>query len=208
MRALIPLLCRWLLLAGSAIAAAAAAAAAPVVDARLAGHWQLDAAASDSFDTQLQHYLAATQQAQRQHDRRHRRFELTQAETAAGVPDELPPEPQETQRQRLVDALRPPTQLRIALQGDAVEFAPDDLPPSSMPVDEVMIRVDASGSAQVRLKPASGGMSLSYRYLGDARRSQQYQLDGKTGTLRVTLVWQEHDGVKFTLRSVYRRQGV
>jgi hypothetical protein len=197
-----------LTLLGGWLAAGDAGAAAPATDTRLAGHWQFDAAASDNFETTLQRYLAARQKAMRPHDHRHRAMELTQVETAAGVPDDLPLEPQDSQRQRLEDALRPPQRLVIALQSAAVEFTADDLPPSSLPLDEKLIRIDASGSAEIRLRPASAGLAVDYRYLGNARRSQQFALDSKGDTLRVTLTWQDRDSTKLTVHSLYRRQGL
>lgn len=196
------------LLGGWWIAAGNANAATATADARLAGRWQLDATASDNFEVVLQRYLAERQKAMRQLDRRHRYMELTHTETVAGVPDDLPPEPQDTQRQRLEDSLRPPQRLTIALQDAAVEFTADDLPPNSLTLQEKMIRIDASGSAEIRLRPATGGVTLNYRYLGNARRSQQFTLNNKGDTLSVTLVWQERDNSKLTVKSLYRRQGL
>jgi hypothetical protein len=192
----------------SLVAGIASGANSPA-DARLAGRWRLDAGASSNFDAELQRYLTARQQLQqREFERMRRRYPPLEAGAIPGLQDELPPEPMETQRDRLVDSLRPPRQLGIALQGDEVRLTADDLPPSALPLNDRMIRVDGSGSAEIRLRAAASGLTLSYRYLGKARRSQQFTLDSKGDTLRVTLTWQERDNLKLTVSSVYRRQGV
>jgi hypothetical protein len=197
------------LLAGLCLAAGPPTFAATTLpDARLAGRWQLDASASDNYEAQLQQYLAAGQQALRRRDRQHHNMPLTPAETVAAIPDELPPEPQDTQRARLADSLRPPGTLVIALAGDTVTFTGDNQPASSMTLGEKMIRVDASGSAEIQARAAGAGLNLKYSYLGGARRSQQYALGSKGDTLQVTLEWQSRDNIKLTVRSLYRRQGL
>ena len=197
------------LLASLPFVAGIASGASSPADARLAGHWRLDADASNNFDAELQRYLTARQQLQqREFERMRRRYPPLQAGAIPGLQDELPPEPLETQRDRLVDSLRPPRQLGIALQGDEVRLTADDLPPSALPLNDKMIRVDGSGSAEIRLRAAASGFTLSYRYLSKARRSQQFTLDPRSDTLRVTLNWQERDNIKLTVSSLYRRQGL
>jgi hypothetical protein len=184
-------------------------AATGTADARLAGRWQLDTQASSNFDAELQRYLAARQQLQqREFERRRRRYAPLEAGAITGLQDELPPESLETQRDRVEESLRPPQRLAIELRGDEVQFSADNLPPTSLPLDDKLIRVDGSGSAEVRLRPAAGGLSLSYRYLSRARRSQQFALGPKGDTLRITLTWQEQDNLKLSVISVYRRQGL
>jgi hypothetical protein len=191
------------------LCASVAGAASSTADARLAGRWQLDAQASNDFDAELQRYLTSRQQLQqREFERMRRRYAPLEAGAIPGLQDELPPEPMETQRERVEESLRPPQRLVIELQGDEVQFTADDLPPSSLPLNDKMIRVDGSGSAEIRLRPATAGLSLNYRYLGKARRSQQFTLGPKGDTLRITLTWQERDNLKLVVSSVYRRQGV
>jgi hypothetical protein len=197
------------LLGALLLCAGMAGAASGTADARLAGRWQLDPQASNNFDAELQRYLTSRQQLQqREFERMRRRYAPLEAGAVPGLQDELPPEPLETQRERVEESLRPPQRLAIELQGDEVQFTADDLPPSSLPLNDKMIRVDGSGSAEIRLRPAAGGLSLSYRYLNKARRSQQFTLGPKGDTLRITLTWQERDNLKLVVSSVYRRQGV
>jgi hypothetical protein len=194
--------CLWL-------AAGAAHAAPSAPDARLAGRWQLDTPSSDNFEAELQRFLAARHQAQQQEfERMRHRYRPLEPGGIPSLAEDLPPETVETQRDRLVESLRPPQRLDIALLGEEVRLTADDLPPSTLPLDDKVIRVDGSGSAEIRLHAATGGLALSYRYLGNAHRSQQYTLGPKGDTLRVTLTWQERDKFKLTVNSVYRRQGV
>jgi hypothetical protein len=194
-------------LGGLWLAVAAVGHAATLPNPRLAGHWQLDVAASESFDARLQEYVAEVEKSQRHHGHQHHDIALTKAEAAADVPDDLPPEPTETQRTRLAESLRPPDTLAIELQADTVSLSGDDLPPSSITLDEKIIRVDASGSAVISASASGAGLTLSYRYLNRSRRTQQYAVGSQGDTLQVTLVWQSPGNGKFTVKSLYRRRG-
>jgi hypothetical protein len=89
-----------------------------------------------------------------------------------------------------------------------VTIAADDLPPNRITLNERLIRVDASGSAEISASASTHGLSFKYRYLSNARRTQQYLLGSQGDTLQITLVWQSSDNVKLTVKSLYRRQGL
>lgn len=198
--------CYWIVAAlWAGLVCAAWAAASGVPDDRLTGSWQLDAAASDDFEAQLSAYLAQLAKIQRRPDRRRDRRQLTELESAASLSDEIPDEPQDTQHERLVEALRPAQALAIAFTGSAVDLRADGNSARSMPLDEKMIRIDASGSAEVLAHAASGALTVSHRYLGSARQTQQYLLQGKGTTLQVTLTYYERSSTKLIVKSLYRR---
>jgi hypothetical protein len=188
---------------GLACAAWAAANGAP--DNRLTGSWRLDATASDNFEAQLTTYLAQVAKLQRRPERRRDRRPPTEAEAAASLGDEIPDEPMDAQRTRLADALRPAQSLAIAFTGSVVALSADGESARSMPLDETMIRIDASGSAQVVAHAASGALTVSHRYLGSTRQTQQYLLQDQGTTLQVTLTYYERSNNKLTVRSLYRR---
>jgi hypothetical protein len=198
---------RYLIIAavGASLAGVAWAAGNGAPNNGLTGSWQLDATASDNFDAQLTTYLTQVAKFQRRPDRPRGPRQPPDAESAGSLGDDIPVEPQDAQRERLVEALRPARSLTIAFTGSVVDLRLDGTSARSMPLDETMIRIDASGSAQVVAHAANGALTISHRYLGSTRQTQQYQLQDKGTTLQVTLTYYERSNARLTVKSLYRR---
>lgn len=191
---------------GLALLACVAAAATGTADARLAGNWRLDAAGSDDFGAQLARFVAASERDwQRRMRARERDLPPPGQDTGIVLDDEAPPEPTDSLRMRLTEALQPPSQLTIALNDGSVDLDSAENGKRRLPLNEKMIRVDASGSAEITARLAGRSLTVDYRYLSRARQTQVYSVGSTADTLQTTVTYSERNGGKLVVKSLYRR---
>lgn len=192
------LCCAALLLAGTENAAAAANPA----EARINGRWVLDAAASDDFDRKLTKLIEAARERMRPRKTRNR----AELETALTLPEDLPAEAPDRIRTRLDEMLRPATTLDIDVHDAQVEILADAGPARVFNLDQTVVRMDASGTAEINTRWSGAALVLSSRYTHHAQRTQQFTVNRAGDLLKVSLVVNDPSTGKLELTSAYRRK--
>lgn len=193
---------RWLLvLAAQCAVSALALAAAGGGDLRLAGHWQLERAASDDFDAKLANYARQARAKWRPPGMRRAR-DSRQVEP---LPDELPPETADEMRDRMGDTLRPADDLQIEVYGKEVLIVADKGPTRTFTAGETVLRMDTSGTAEISTTWSGSTLTMHSKYTERARRTQQYTIDRNGDLLHVVLQVSDQMSGKLELKSTYRR---
>jgi hypothetical protein len=194
---------RWLLVlaAQCAVGALAVAASGTGGDGRLAGHWQLERAASDDFDAKLATYARQARAKWRPRGMR-RPLDTNQVEP---LPDELPPETADEMRDRMGETLRPADDLQIEVRGNEVLIVADKGPTRTFNPGETVLRMDTSGTAEISTTWSGPTLTMRSKYMERARRVQQYTIDRNGDLLHVVLQVDDQMTGKLELKSTYRR---
>jgi hypothetical protein len=189
-------------------------------DAQLAGLWVRDKAASDDADAKIAAAVTKTQSELRR--RLNRMGYGGGGENAPGGPDaqsdesfdgpgdryggpgQLGPDFRDI-RVRLLQALRPPSELRVEVDDDLVQLAGDRLPPRDYRLGERISRFDEYGTATIDAKWSSRAFVLRWHYTSHGTRSERYEVDPGNRTLILTQQIADPYVGKIALRSVYRR---
>jgi hypothetical protein len=190
--------CAVLMLTGISGALAATTSA----DQRISGHWVLDAAASDDFDGKLTKLIEVARERMRPRKTRNR----TELETALTLPEDLPAEAPDRIRTRLDELLRPAVTLNIGVRDAQVEILADAGPARVFNLDETVVRMDSSGTAEISTRWSGAALVLSSRYTHHAQRTQQFAVNRAGDVLKVSLVVNDPSTGKLELTSVYRRK--
>jgi hypothetical protein len=215
-------LCALIAAAGAALTGCSTITTAPA-DAPLAGQWSRDKSASDDVDAKVGAVIAKAQQIMR---RRMRSAGYdgpggSGGENAPGgpeAPDESFDIPTDRYggpgqlgpdfrgiRARLLQALRPPADLRIEVQGDLVRLAGDQLPPREYRLGERISRFDEYGTAIIDALWSHQAFILRWRYTSHGTRSERYEVDPASGALTLTQQIRDPYVGPIVLHSVYRR---
>jgi hypothetical protein len=187
--------------------------------AHLSGNWSRDAAASDDVDAKVAAAIAKSQSLLR---RRNNRMGYGSGDGNAPEVAEPPDESFDTPgdryggpgqlgpdyrglRTRLLQSLRPPTQLIIEVNDDLVRISADRLPPRDYQLGERISRFDEYGTSIINARWSHAAFVLRSSYTSHASRTVRYEVDPVTGLLTVTdLIFDPTLG-RLELRSVYRR---
>jgi hypothetical protein len=184
-----------------ALLAVATVLPAAIGDPRLAGRWQLDPALSDDFAARFGAALAERQQR----EQRRRPRSMSPLEVAS-MPDMPPPEAPERQRERLLETLKPATELGIRLAGQSLEMRGDAEPVRSYALGQSITRMDSSGTATVTASWSGAALVIRSKYTHREQRLQQYTIDRSGDTLYVTLQLNDPQLGKLQLQSTYHRR--
>jgi hypothetical protein len=184
---------------------------------QLDGDWQLDAAASDSFDEQLAK-VAETMRAKMKARRGSgggmrggfpgRGPDGQGGVDANGVPmlmNEPPPESRDELGERLSETFRPPRHLQIRSDEGEVRMLGDAPPERRYNLQETVTRMDLSGTSTLRTTWTGSGLLVDSRYTNRSHSVTRYTLDRAGAVLTVSLELTEPISGKLQLRSVYRR---
>jgi hypothetical protein len=195
---------------------------------QLAGLWIRDKAASDDADAKI---VAAVAKTQAELRRRLNRMGygggappggVGGGENAPGGPEAPPDESFDGPgdryggpgqlgpdfrdiRIRLLQTLRPPSELKIEVEGDLVQLAADRLPARDYRLGERISRFDEYGTAIIDATWSSESFVLRWRYTSHGSRSERYEVDRASGALTLTQQIVDPYVGKIAIRSVYRR---
>jgi hypothetical protein len=194
----IALHCTALMLASAA--GVLAATAQP--DTRINGQWVLDTAASDNFDGKLTQLIESARERMRPRKTRDR----SERETALTLPEDLPAEAPDRIRSRLDEMLRPAVTLGIAAHDAQIEMLADAGPTRVINLDQVVVRMDSSGTAEINAHWSGTMLVLSSRYTHHAQRTQQFTVNRSGDLLKVSLLVNDPSTGKLELTSIYRRK--
>ncbi len=214
----------------AAVLAACATTQAPS-DSGLAGHWRLDAAASDNVNALVSSAVAKAQKRLS----KHRGFATFEGRRGAGGGGAGPggggsssgadtdsdeefdsatdvlgnggiigPDFRQL-RQRLLDALGASTMLVVSVQPDAVSIQRDDLPGRDYQPGESITRYDEYGTANLSARWKGKVFELRERYTTGARLDELYEIDPNGALLDLRTLLDPTIG-KLQVKSVYRRQ--
>ena len=175
----------------------------------LAGDWQQDVAASEDFDSKFMAVLKA--QRERMRPRRNRGG-MPDGRGGGGMgpgseydPLTLPPDEPEKVRSRLADGLRPPSKLRIALNGEGVEITIDAEPARQFLTGQSVSRIDTSGAATVDSGWDQNAFEVHAKYTNRSSRSWRYDIEPSSGMLRLDFETDDPEFGNFKLQTRYRR---
>jgi hypothetical protein len=194
----IAMCCAALVLAGTGDVLAATAQP----DARINGQWVLDTAASDNFDSKLTQLIETARERMRPRKIRDR----SERETALTLPEDLPAEAPDRIRGRLDEMLRPAVTLGIAAHDTQIEVLADAGPARVFNLDQSVVRMDSSGTAEISTRWSGATLVLSSRYTHHAQRTQQFTVNRGGELLKVSLIVNDPSTGKLELNSVYRRK--
>jgi hypothetical protein len=184
--------------------------------ARMAGDWQQDVAASEDFDQKLVTLLV--QQRERMRPRRSR-GNMGGGDGGSDSGDRsgviarinemdalaVPPEEADKVRTRLAGELRPPAKLHFELLSDAVEITGDADPARRFLPGQTVSRIDVSGAASVNSGWDQDAFVVRAKYTNHGERSWRYELDPAGGALRLSFEAQDPEFGQFKLQTRYRR---
>jgi hypothetical protein len=193
-------------------------------DTRLSGSWRLDAAASDDPDAKIGHATSVAQAKLRKALSRYgygpdsADRDMPPSDSSSDAPDYSYDTPGDRYggpgrvgpdfrglKTRLHQALTPPTELRLAVDGDLVTITDEPLPPRDYRLNERLSRFDEYGSASITTTWAHDQFVLKSKYSSHASRTETYQVDPASGQLILTQLFVDPTVGKITIRSVYRR---
>jgi hypothetical protein len=221
-RILLSALCAPLFAAG--LTACETATTAPA-DTHVAGSWQLDKAASDDPEATISKIMSAAESKLHQRLARSGYGPEAAAGSSSSSGDSAPDAPDYSfdtpgdryggpgrvgpdfrgLRVRLRQALLPPTQLRLEVQGDLVTISADQLPARDYRLGERISRFDVYGAAIITATWAHDAFVIKSNYTSHASRSDTYQVDAATGALTLTQQITDPTVGRIILHSVYRR---
>ena len=188
----------------------------------ISGSWQLDAVHGDDFDARLDQWLEAHRKKLREQRRRGQGGLTGEGGDAGaegggqgrGMGDSrnppalfMPPEDPVRERTRVAEELRPPSQLDITLEGDAIRIAADAEPPRRLVPGERLTRIDSGGTAELACGWEGNAFVVRARYLHRAQREWRYERDRASGLLRVDFNDNDPDYGRFELHLRYRPSG-
>ena len=213
--------------------AAACSTTSPTAPANplVTGHWTLDKSASDLVDSKVDAAVSAWAEKVRKHNP----YADNGAAAAAGygghgtnhggntgasdtdpngdyasVGEEFdmarPVAPDyEGVHRRLVQVLTPPAVLKFETAPDYVRIAPDNMPARDYHTDEEISRIDEYGAARIDAGWHGNEFELKARYYGGANLVEQFDVDARNNTLRVTYHLRDPMVGKIEVNSVYHR---
>jgi hypothetical protein len=191
-------------------------------DSHLDGSWRLDTSASDDPDAAI---AKAVEQAQSKLRHRLASYGYGQ-DSQPGGHDTSPDAPDYTYdtpgdryggpglvgpdfrglRTRLREALLPPAQLRLEVDGDLVGIAEEGLPARSYRLGERLSRIDLYGTAIIKASWDHDEFVLKSNYSSPrASRTDSYRVSPSTGALTLTRQFTDPTVGKIVLHSIYRR---
>lgn len=187
--------------------AASAAPAAPAPDCgALCGRWTIDPDASDSLEARLDAALAAYREARQRRPEENPRNLNAAAE--AELRESLGPitdRPDRDQlRRQLLAALKPPETLQITQAGAEVLIGADDRTVRRYSPGMPHARVDALGTAKIKVTLAPGKLSISERYDRQRENLETYTVQRADGSLLVVRQISRPGLKPLQLRAVYR----
>lgn len=183
----------------------------------IAGDWQLDEASSDNFDAKLMQVLRERQQRLRtRHGSGAARNGDDEQDGGGNRRDlrdfdalEIPQEETARFRSRMVEELRPPRTLHIALESglEAVNMRHDAETVSRRYLPgQIISRIDDGGAAQISCGWEQQAFVIRAQYVHRATRSWHFEVEPATGRLQLRFEVNDPEIGHMNLLSRYRRQ--
>jgi hypothetical protein len=209
------------LLLAIGLSACASVTTAPPT-AHLEGLWHIDPPAGEDADAKIAIAMSAAQAKLR---KALSRYGSAPDDQGGPPPDTAPDAPDYTYdspgdryggpgrlgpdfrglRTRLHQALTPPKDLKLQVQGDLVTITADQLPSRDYRLDERISRFDEYGTAVITATWNHDDFVIGSHYTSHASRTDTYHVDALTGALTLTQLFFDPILGKISVRSIYRR---